>query len=527
MLRAGEPARSHVQPGSPVDPVPERFNAARHLLAENAASRGDKTALVLVGEGGRRERFTFAEIDRSVRALAAGFVALGLPPRSRIMIRMGNEPGYLLVYFAALAAGFIAMPSSPQLTGAEASFLLEDSDAAVVVLGAAQAIEPDHARERIILGPGDVARMLQTEPLPAYADTAADDPAYLIYTSGTTSRPKGVLHAHRAVWGRRPMHDNWLGVGESDLVLHAGTMNWTYTLGVGIMDPWARGATTILYNGPRDPAVWLRLIAEERATLFAAVPSVFRQMLKYAEPGGHDLSSLRHGITAGEALSATLLSEWQRATGKPLYEALGMSEISTYVSSGPTVPVKAGSPGRPQPGRRVAILPLEGEPMPVPPGETGLLAVHRSDPGMMLGYWNRPEEEAAVFRGEWFTGGDVAEFDEDGYLWFHGRADDVMNAFGYRVSPSEVEGVLIQHPAVHEVAVTEVAVREDLRVIAAFIVAEPGVAASRAELEAHCASRLAAYKQPREYLLVDALPRTPNGKIQRKRLAPAAGRRLA
>jgi acyl-coenzyme A synthetase/AMP-(fatty) acid ligase len=165
--------------------------------------------------------------------------------------------------------------------------------------------------------------------------------------------------------------------------------------------------------------------------------------------------------------------------------------------------------------------------MPVPPGETGLLAVHRSDPGMMLGYWNRPEEEAAVFRGEWFTGGDVAEFDEDGYLWFHGRADDVMNAFGYRVSPSEVEGVLIQHPAVHEVAVTEVAVREDLRVIAAFIVAEPGVAASRAELEAHCASRLAAYKQPREYLLVDALPRTPNGKIQRKRLAPAAGRRLA
>jgi acyl-coenzyme A synthetase/AMP-(fatty) acid ligase len=509
---------------SGVDPTapPLRFNAARHLLAENAASRGDKPALVLVGEGGRSATYSFAEIDRSVRALAAGFLNLGIPAQSRIMIRMGNEPAYLLVYFAALAAGFIAMPSSPQLTAAEASFLMDDSGAAVVVLGDGQVIEPELAAARIVLQPGDIARMLRTEPLPGFAETAPDDPAYLIYTSGTTSRPKGVLHAHRAIWGRRPMHDHWLGLTENDTVLHAGTMNWTYTLGVGIMDPWSRGATTVLYNGPRDPAVWPRLIESQRATIFAAVPSVFRQLLKYGDVGRHDLSSLRHGITAGEALSASLLDEWHAATGKPLYEALGMSEISTYVSSGPTVAVNAGSPGKPQPGRRVAILPIDGEPLPLPPGETGLLAVHRSDPGLMLGYWNRPEEEAAVFRGEWFAGGDLAEFDADGYLWFHGRADDVMNAFGYRVSPAEVEGVLIGHPAVHEVAVAELAVRDDVRVIAAFIVPEPGSTPEKTDLAAYCAERLATYKQPREYVLVDALPRTPNGKVQRKRLSASA-----
>ena len=508
-------------PPDPV-PVPERFNAARYLLQDNAAQRGDKTALVVASDGDRATRLTFAEVDRAVRGIAAGLLGLGLAPRDRVVIRMGNEPAYLLVYFAALAAGFVAIPSSPQLTPGEASFLMEDSGAAVVVIGAGQRIEPEHVAGRIILGPDDIARMLETEPVPDYADTAADGPAYLIYTSGTTSRPKGVLHAHRAIWGRRPIHDGWLGLSDSDVVLHAGTMNWTYTLGVGIMDPWARGATAVLYDGSRDPGVWPRLIESQKATIFAAVPSVFRQMLKYADLDRYELSTLRHGVTAGEALSATLLREWRAATGKPLYEALGMSEISTYVSSGPAVPAKPGSPGKPQAGRRVAILPVEGEPIPLSTGEMGLLAVHRSDPGLMLGYWNRPDEEAAVFRGDWFAGGDLAEFDSEGYLWFHGRADDLMNAFGYRVSPSEVETILLQHPAVHDVAVTELAVRDDVRVIAAFIVPEPGCTPAASELAAHCASRLAAYKQPREYLIVDALPRTSNGKVQRKRLAVTA-----
>lgn len=145
------------------------------------------------------------------------------------------------------------------------------------------------------------------------------------------------------------------------------------------------------------------------------------------------MSSLRHGLSAGEALSPTLLGVWRQATGTELYEALGMSECSTYVSSSPEVPVRPGSPGKPQAGRGVVALAIDGGEAPLQAGETGLLAVHRSDPGLMLGYWKRPEEEALVYRGEWFVGGDLASFDGDGYMRYHGRNDDLMNAMRYRV----------------------------------------------------------------------------------------------
>ena len=501
---------------------PPRFNAARYCLAENARRRGDKTALVMVGEGDAVSRISFAEADRAVRGIAAGLSRLGLDPGARVMIRMGNEADYALAYFGALAAGLVALPSSPQLTASEAAFLVENSGASVVIACRDAEIDRDGLGERILLGPDDVAAMKAGEPIADYADTAADDPATLVYTSGTSGAPKGVLHAHRAVWARRPMHTHWLGLGESDVMLHAGTMNWTYTLGVGLTDPWACGATTVLYNGPRDRGIWPRLIAAHGATLFAAVPSVFRQVLKYADLSRADLSSLRHGVTAGEALPVDLLDAWTQATGKPLYEALGMSEVSTYVSSGPTIPVRPGSPGKPQPGRCVAILPQEpdrGEPEPLPQGETGLLAVHRSEPGLMLGYWNRPDEEAVVMRGEWFAGGDLARLDADGYLWFHGRHDDLMNAMGYRVSPNEVEAVLAEHPDVADVGVAELAVRSDVRVIAAFVVPRPDASKDAQALLAWCTERLAAYKCPREIRFLDALPRTANGKVQRKRLA--------
>ncbi len=209
-----------------------------------------------------------------------------------------------------------------------------------------------------------------------------------------------------------------------------------------------------------------------------------------------------------------------------------MSECSTFVSNRPGLPVRPGSPGKPQAGRRIAALPVDGATEPMPPGEAGLLAVHRSDPGLMLGYWRRPEEDAVVFRGDWFVSGDLVSFDEDGYAWFHGRADDVMNAGGYRVSPLEVEGALAGHPAVAEVAAAEYEVRDGVRIIGAWVVAKPGVtpdAALAKAILAHGAESLAAYKCPREVFFVAALPRTPNGKVARRLLAslgavPALGR---
>ena len=501
------------------EPVPARFNIARYCLAENARLRGPKTAMILVGADSEF-RMTFGEVDLAVRRLAAGLQSLGLPAGSRIMIRMANDADYALTYFATMAAGYVALPSSAQLTAAEAAYLLENSGAAAVAASAELSRDLQLRAGVILIDPTRLQSLKQFEPLADYADTAADDPAYLVYTSGTTGKPKGVLHAQRAAWGRRPMHRGWLGLQESDIVLHAGAFNWTYTLGVGLVDPWAVGATTVLYNGPRDVQVWPKLLETYRATMFAAVPTLYRQILKYCDFSKHDLSAFRHGATAGEALPPALLAEWQERTGKPLYEALGMSEISTYISTGPGMAIKPGSPGKPQPGRRVAILPADNDSTePLSAGEVGLLAVHRSDPSLMLGYWHRPEEEALVYRGEWFYGGDLASIDADGYVWHHGRNDDVMNAMGYRVSPVEVEAAIAEHPAVAEIAVTELRVRSDVSVVAAFVVLREGQIVDREELGRFAVARLAAYKCPREWRFVTALPRTANGKVQRKKLA--------
>lgn len=491
------------------------FNLAAFCLAENAARRPGKTALVLAGED-RDQRLSYGQFDLAVRRLAAGFSSLGFSRGARVMIRRGNDLDYALTFFALIAAGLVALPASAQLTAEEVDFLLADSGAEAIVCP--QGLEVAGAR---IIDAADLSRLAACYPRP-YAATAPDDPAYLIYTSGTASRPKGVLHAQRVVLGRAPMLDHWLGLGESDIILHAGAMNWTYTLGVGLMDPFARGASAVLYNGPADAGVWPRLVARHGATIFAAVPGVFRQMLREKSCTAANFKSLRHGVTAGEALPPALREHFTRVTGKPLYEALGMSEISTYISSGPNTPARPGSPGRAQPGRRVAILPLDGGETPLAPGHSGLIATHRSDPGLMLGYWNRPEAEAEVFRGEWFVGGDVAEMDEDGYVWLHGRRDDLMNAGGYRVSPAEVEAALSHAPGVVDVAAAERKVREGVSVICAFVVAAPGSRPDEAALATHCAEHLAAYKRPKKYLWLEKLPRTKNGKIARRLLPEIA-----
>jgi acyl-coenzyme A synthetase/AMP-(fatty) acid ligase len=492
----------------------QTFNLAWHCLGRQAADRGTKTALVLADEPAAFRSWTYGELDLMVRRLAGGLLASGLKKGKRVMIRAANDLDFVLAFFATTAIGCVAQPASLLLTAEEALRLAADSAAVAIFLGDADPKEPTLFAGLRVFDREETLR-LAAEAAPAdYAPTAPDDPAYLVFTSGSTAEPKGVLHAHRVVIGRQPMTGDWLGLTEDDVLLHAGNINWTYTLGVGVLDPWAQGATGVLYTGPRDPAIWLRLIEKTRATIFAAVPSVYRQILKYGDPSQFDLSSLRHGVCAGEALSPDLLAHWREATGTWLYEALGMSEISTYISSRPGEPIRRGSPGRPQTGRRVAILPIE----PLPEGAVGLIAVHRSDPGLMLGYWNRPAEEAAAYRGEWFIGGDLAEFDDDGWIWYRGRNDDLMNAFGYRVSPLEVEKVLSAHPDVADVAVTERKVADGVSVIAAFVVLKAERVADEEALLAHCAKHLAVYKRPRKIVFVSEIARTANGKISRKAL---------
>jgi acetyl-CoA synthetase len=445
-----------------------------------------------------------------------------------VLIRLDNTSDYALLFFGAIAAGLVPIPASTQLTAPELEFLLTNSGAELLAVpddgpnnpGASINV-PAGVR---VLTASAVRRLIEQGRPVAYAITRADDPAFLVYTSGTTSRPKGVLHAQRSAWGRRPMYQGWYGISAQDRVMHAGAFNWTYTLGVGLTDPWANGATTVIYTGEKDPVLWPGLINRHNATIFAAVPGLYRQILKYAKPGPTAFGGLRHGLTAGEAPPPGFFEAWTEQTGLQLYEALGMSELSTFISTSPTVPRRPGTIGRPQAGRAVVILSADSDStVPLPTSAEGLLAVHRSDPGLMLGYWNRPTEEADVFRGDWFIGGDLAVMDADGYVTHAGRANDIMKAGGYRVAPQEVEAVLAEHPDVAEVAASEVQVRADVSVIAAFVVPRPGSTPDAAALLAFAGQRLAAYKTPRQITFVESLPRTANGKLRRAALAATDG----
>ncbi len=501
--------------------VPSRFNMARHCLERQAASWPDKPALVVIDDASPAalplEVWTFAELELAVLRVAGALEAMGLQRGDRILIRLDNTSTYPILYFAAIARGLIAVATSSQLTAGEAEFLLADSQPRAVAL-APHLPRGDIPPGVLVIEEAEVRAMIGQGSPGSYADTAADDPAYLLYTSGTTARPKGVVHAHRVALGRSRTYQGWYGIRPDDVMLHAGAFNWTYTLGTGLIDPWANGVTSCIFVGEKTPEIWPAVIRKTGATLFAAVPGLFRQILKYAPPGPLDIRPLRHGLIAGEAPAASLFDDWRARTGTELYEALGMSEISTYVSTCPGMERKPGSPGRGQPGRRVAILPVEGGTEPLPPGEEGLLAVHRSDPGLMLGYWNRPDEENEVYRGDWFLGGDLAVMDDEGYIFHQGRANDVMKALGYRVSPLEVETALAQHPGVAEVACAEITPREGITVIGAFYVAKPGQSPADSDLLAFAKDRLAQYKCPREIIRVEALPRTPNGKVKRSEL---------
>ncbi|MEI8179335.1 acyl-CoA synthetase [Aestuariivirga sp.] len=471
-------------------PPPERLNLTRCCLADKPA---DKTALIV--EGVTTERWTYGALEDTVLRMAQGLRKLGLEPGARLFIRMGNSLDYALMFFAANAIGAVPIAASPLLTPREVGALVAFSGAGHIAWDGDLALpEMDGVG---VLAPGDIAR-LKMAPPGRYADTAANDAGYMIFTSGTSGTPKGVLHAQRAIWGRRPMYEGWYGISSSDVMLHTGAFNWTYTLGTGLFDPFANSCTSVVYTGAKDDTVWAKLIARHGVTIMASVPGIYRHLLR---AGFQPASTLRHGLTAGETLARPILDGWREQTGTELYEALGMSEISTYISSSPSVPIRPGSPGKPQTGRSVKIL------------EDGEIAVHRTDPGLFLGYWGEDR-----FADEWFATGDTAAFDADGYVWCHGRIDDMMNAGGFRVSPLEVEKVLLHHPDIADAGVREWRVSESASIIAAFLVPREGSRINDEIVLAFIRDRLAAYKCPKQIWFVPALPRTANGKLNRKAL---------
>ncbi|NBC97075.1 MAG: AMP-binding protein, partial [Deinococcus-Thermus bacterium] len=424
-------------------PPPATFNLAAHVLGR-ADELADRTALSIISPEGAT-RWRFGPLLRAVQGIATGLRAEGLAPGDRVLMRLGNDVEFPLCFLGAIWAGLIPVPTSAALTEPEIARIASALRPALIV-AAPDIARPEPAPCPVL--PALALREMESEPPAAAALGPPDRPAYIVYTSGTSGTPRGVVHAHRAVWARRMMWDGWYGLTESDRLLHAGAINWTYTLGTGLLDPWTIGATALIPQADVAPAQLPLLIRRFDVSIFAAAPGVYRQMLR-AHPQ-IDAPALRHGLSAGEKLPDALRTAWAEATGTPIHEALGMSECSTFVSGSPARPAPRGTIGYPQPGRRVAVLGDDGA--PVARGTPGTLAVHAADPGLMIGYLDARSETEARFCGDWFLTGDTASMQEDGAIAYLGRVDDMMNAGGFRVSPVEVEEALLAHPGIVEVA---------------------------------------------------------------------------
>lgn len=484
----------------PHPPVPRAFNLAAHVLAR-AEALADKPALVIL-HADWDEVISFARLRSLTLGCASHLASLGLAPGDRILMRLGNSPAFPILFLGAIAADLVPVPTSTALTPAEVTRLAALVAPRLVVADAGlplpedpiPTIAPDldlwSAHPPHVLLPGD-----------------PDREAYVIFTSGTSGRPTAVSHAHRAILARQSMHTAWEGLTPDDRLLHAGAMNWTYTLGTGLLDPWTLGATALVPAPGTLPADLPALLARSRATIFAAAPGVFRQMLRTPFP---TLPHLRHALSAGEALPAGTRSAWETAAGTRVHEALGMTEVSTYLSGSPTRPAPLGTIGYVQSGRYIALLDDSGQ--PTPRGTPGEIAIATSDPGLMRGTLGDPP-----LCGDWFRTGDMGVMAEDGAITHLGRKDDLLNAGGFRISPVEVEAAFQDIPGLLTCAAVEVRPAPDTTLLALFY--EASCAIDDAILHQRAEIALARWKRPRHYQHLERLPRTATGKLVRRDLA--------
>ncbi|HVA86916.1 MAG TPA: acyl-CoA synthetase [Candidatus Saccharimonadales bacterium] len=537
MARSGVPSRDYasVRAGFAWR-IPARFNIGVATIGRHADRRPGATALIVEEESGAVRRYTFWELRRLATKLANVFTAHGLRPGDRVAILLPQGAETALAHLAAYRAGLVAVPLFV-LFGPEAlEYRLADSGAAAIVTDAANWPKVTEIRERlpdlrlaIVAGGEGVDGTLDFDRALSAAsrrhrvrDTAADDPAIIIYTSGTTGPPKGVLHAHRFLLGHLPgvLLPQEFPPQPGDVFWTPADWAWIGGLYDVLFPAWFFGLPVVAHRARKfDPERAFDLMARHGIRNVFLPPTALKLMRQSgARPGaGVQLRSVGSG---GETLGGELL-EWGRgAFGVTINEFYGQTECNLIVSnSAGMMPVRAGSMGRPVPGHDVAVIDSDGQ--CVAAGVVGEIAVRRPDPVMFLGYWNRPEATRDKFVGDWLQTGDRGRADEDGYLWFQARADDVITSGGYRIGPGEIEGCLLGHPAVAMAAV--VGVPDPIRTerVKAFVVLAAGrkpSAALTAELQDFVRTRLAAYEYPREVEYLDALPLTATGKVIRREL---------
>lgn len=519
--------------------IPENFNIAYACVRQHVEQgKGDKTALIIEDDKQGTCELSYAQLDTLSGRFVYTLKELGLNSDDRVLIRLPNSSDYPVSFFGCLKQGAIAVPTSTLLSSAEVAYLAKDSGAKVLVTAKSMwpelksILSEDTQLTAVLLaGAGEMpqidadlnVQVLDLEALltnnpsdDSIVTSRSDDPAYLVYTSGTTGYPKGVLHAHRSLIGRLPASRFWFDFKEGDRIMHSGKFNWTYVLGSALMDPLFHGHTVIVHEGANDAATWPKLIAKHECTIFIGVPTIYRQIIQKTDFKGSDVPSLRHCMSAGEHLSDEMLHAWRERFGMDVYEAIGMSEFSYYISQNKQQPIRPGAAGFAQPGHDVVLLNEHNQ--PVKPGEEGMIAIPETDPGLFLSYWQLPQETAKARHSGYFFTGDYARVDKEGYIWFVGRKDDIINTFGYRVSPHEIERVVKTHPDVADCVALGEELGKDKVLVSACIILAPNSTATEQDILAFGNQHLAKYKAPKIVHFYDDFPRTKNGKVLRKQM---------
>jgi len=512
-----------------------KVNMAHEAIDRHArGARKNKLALVY-SDGERIVKYSFEDLMRLSNRFANALVRMGVKKGERVFVFLPRVPETYIGILGVLKVGAIPSPLFEAFMTDAVRDRMQDAGA-VALLTNRQLLErvPEGdlpSLEHVVLvgGRGDKSGHYHSfdEEIEKSSESfepvwlGQEDPLILHYTSGSTGKPKGALHVQNAMLGHYQTGKWILDLKENDTYWCTADPGWVTGTSYGIFAPWLNGATNVIRGGRFDADAWYRTIEQLRVTVWYSAPTAFRMLMAAGEKVAqkYDLSSLRHVLSVGEPLNPEVVRWGWRVYKRRIHDNWWMTETGhQLISNYPSMEIRPGSMGKPIPGTEAAILDESGK--PVPPGTLGLLCIKAGWPGMMRQIWNNPARYQEYFRfpGYYFTG-DTAYVDEDGYFWFQGRADDVINTAGERVGPFEVESALVSHPAVAEAGV--IGKPDEIRgqIIKAFVALRSGFEPSeelKKEIAGHVKSNLAAHAAPREIEFRDKLPKTRSGKIMRR-----------
>jgi len=525
--------------------LPARFNMGVDVCDKHAERTPDRLALRVVEAGGGATDYTFAEIRSLSGRLANLLAAKGLKRGERLGILLSQSVEAAVCHVAAWKMAAVSIPLFTPFGEDALRFRLRNAGARMLVTDVEHVHKIEAIRDDLpdldlvlVVGQGrDGAGSLDFwNGLAAAADgfrpvdTAAEDPCFISYTSGTTGNPKGALHAHRTMLGHLPgvefFHDFLPRPG--DLMWTPADWAWIGGLMNCLMGSWHHGVASIAYRARKyDPEDALRLMARFEVRNAFMPPTALRLMREVADPGRFG-TRLRTVAVAGESMGAELLHWGREALGVTFNEFYGQTECNLVVANCQRImAVKPGSAGRAVPGHRVAVIDADGNERP--PGETGQFAVRRPDPVMLLEYWDDAPATREKYLGDWLLMGDQGWMDDDGYFWFVGRDDDVITSAGYRIGPGEIEDCLTKHPAVSlaaAIGVPDPVRTEAVKVFVKLLPGHEGGPELEEDIRNFVRTRLSPHEYPRLIEFVDDLPLTSTGKIRRKRLRDAERAKL-